>query len=76
MERLKVLHVNDSKKGLGKRVDRHEHIGKGMLGLDCFRFFMNDPRFHSVPKLMETPKTLGEQDMDPINLAILRNLVC
>jgi deoxyribonuclease IV len=75
MEGLKVLHVNDSRKGLGQKVDRHEHIGKGMLGLDCFRFIMNDPRFRSVPKLMETPKTLGGRDMDPVNLAILRGLV-
>ncbi len=75
MERLKLIHVNDSRKGLGQKVDRHEHIGKGMLGLDCFRFVMNDPRFRSVPKLMETPKTLDGRDMDPVNLTILRGLV-
>ncbi len=75
LDRLGALHLNDCKKGLGSRVDRHEHIGKGALGLDFFRFAMNDPRFTSVPKLLETPKELGGLDMDPINLGILKGLV-
>jgi deoxyribonuclease IV len=75
LDRLGALHLNDCKKGLGSRVDRHEHIGRGALGLDFFRFVMNDPRFASVPKLLETPKELGGQDMDPINLGILKGLV-
>jgi deoxyribonuclease-4 len=64
--------VNDSKKDLGCRVDRHENIGKGCIGIDAFRFLMNDERFKDVPKVIETPK---EDDMDPVNLARLRSLV-
>jgi len=74
LERLECFHFNDSKKGLGSHVDRHEHIGKGALGLNPFRFILNDPRFAKVPKILETPK--GDNDeMDAINLAILRGLV-
>jgi len=72
--RLKVIHLNDCKRELGRRVDRHEHIGKGMLGLECFRRIMNDPRLSRVPKLLETPKLLDGKDMDPVNLGILRDL--
>ena len=72
---LKVLHLNDCKKDLAQRVDRHEHIGKGYLGLEPFRFIMNDPRFNHVPKLIETPKRSGFTDMDPVNLGLLRSLV-
>lgn len=74
LERLRCFHFNDSKKGLGSRVDRHEHIGQGALGLEPFRFIMNDPRFVSIPKILETPK--GDDDaMDKVNLALLRSLV-
>jgi deoxyribonuclease-4 len=74
LDRLHCFHFNDSKKGLGSRVDRHEHIGQGALGLEPFRFIMNDPRFVSVPKILETPK--GDDDrMDQVNLALLRSLV-
>ncbi|MEJ5305634.1 MAG: deoxyribonuclease IV [Ignavibacteria bacterium] len=71
---LKAFHLNDSKKGLGERVDRHEHIGKGKIGLNGFRFIMNDERFFSIPKILETPK--GE-DMkeDIINMRKLLRLV-
>jgi len=71
---IKAFHLNDSKKGLHCRVDRHEHIGKGALGLEAFRFLMNDKRFRDVPKVLETPK--GE-DMaeDVMNLNTLRRLV-
>ncbi len=73
-EKLECLHLNDSKKGLGSRVDRHEHIGQGTLGLDPFRFIMNDPHFEKIPKILETPK--GDNDsMDLVNLALLRSLV-
>jgi deoxyribonuclease-4 len=72
--RLECFHLNDSKKGLGSRVDRHEHIGQGALGLNPFRFILNDPRFAAVPKILETPK--GDNDeMDAVNLALLRGLV-
>ncbi|MGE0155445.1 MAG: deoxyribonuclease IV [Geobacter sp.] len=74
LERLQCFHFNDSKKGLGSRVDRHDHIGQGMLGLEPFRLIMNDPRFVAIPKILETPK--GDDDeMDQINLALLRGLV-
>jgi deoxyribonuclease IV len=72
--RLKAIHVNDSKKDLGCRVDRHEHIGKGFLGLQAFRNLMNDARLTHVPLLLETPK--GEdcrEDVD--NLTTLMGLV-
>jgi deoxyribonuclease-4 len=74
LQRLACFHLNDSKKGLGSRVDRHEHIGQGALGLNPFRFILNDPRFATVPKILETPK--GDNDeMDAVNLGILRGLV-
>jgi deoxyribonuclease-4 len=74
LDRLRAIHLNDSQKGLGSRVDRHAHIGKGMLGLEPFRYIMNDPRFAGLPKVLETPK---EEDMaeDKENLAVLRSLV-
>ena len=72
--RLQCFHLNDSKKGLGSRVDRHEHIGQGTLGLNPFRFILNDPRFAGVPKILETPKGDNEE-MDGINLALLRGLI-
>ena len=52
---LKAIHLNDSKKILGSRVDRHESIGKGTLGLEPFKFIMNDPRFDHLPMVLETP---------------------
>ncbi|NJD92463.1 MAG: deoxyribonuclease IV [Geobacter sp.] len=74
LERIACFHLNDSKKGLGSHVDRHEHIGQGELGLEPFRMLLNDPRFKTVPKVLETPK--GDNDeMDAVNLALLRSLV-
>ena len=52
---LKGLHLNDGKKAMGSRVDRHESLGKGTLGLEAFRMIMNDPRFDSIPLILETP---------------------
>jgi deoxyribonuclease-4 len=72
IDTIQAFHVNDSKKGLGCRVDRHENLGKGCIGLEAFRCLMNDPRFRSVPKVLETPK---EEDMDVENLRILRSLI-
>ncbi len=71
---LKAFHLNDSKKDIGERVDRHEHIGKGRIGLNGFRFIMNDERFIKIPKILETPK--GE-DMkeDVLNMKRLLSLV-
>jgi len=74
LDRLLAFHLNDSKKGLGCKVDRHDHIGAGTLGLEPFRFILNDPRFTNVPKFIETPK--GDDDeMDAVNLTLLRSLV-
>lgn len=74
LERIACFHLNDSKKGLGSHVDRHEHIGKGELGLEPFRMLLNDARFKTVPKILETPK--GDNDeMDEVNLKLLRSLV-
>lgn len=81
-ERLKVFHLNDSKTPLGSHVDRHQHIGQGHLGLEPFRRILNDPRFHGLPMLLETPKTEGTAkgriEVDPLdehNLNTLRGLV-
>ena len=73
-DRLKVFHLNDSKKGLGSRVDRHTHIGEGELGAPAFGFLLNDRRFAGRPGLLETPK--GDDGVeDRRNLAALRALV-
>ena len=73
-DRLVALHMNDSKTHRGSRVDRHEHIGKGRIGLDAFRFIMRSPRFRKIPKVLETPK--GEDlAEDVMNLKTLRTLV-
>jgi len=72
-EKIKTFHLNDSKKVLGSKVDRHEHIGKGELGIEPFRKLLNDERFKKVPMILETPK--GENDeMDIVNLQTLRAL--
>jgi deoxyribonuclease IV len=71
--RLVAIHVNDSKTGQGSRVDRHEHIGKGRIGLDTFRFFMRSPRFSKIPKVLETPKGTDLAE-DVMNLKTLRRL--
>lgn len=73
LERLVAVHCNDSKVGLGSRVDRHEHLGKGRIGLAPFRFLMQDPRFAAIPKVLETPKGKALAE-DRENLAILRRL--
>jgi deoxyribonuclease-4 len=74
LDRLRAFHLNDSRKGLDSRVDRHEHIGKGAMGLSPFRFLLNDKRFATIPKMLETPK--GDNDeMDMINLKVLRDLI-
>ena len=55
--RVLGLHLNDSKVPLGKKVDRHEHLGQGEIGLDCFQWIVQDPRWASTPKVLETPKS-------------------
>jgi deoxyribonuclease-4 len=75
LERLKLFHVNDSKKPFGSRVDRHEHIGQGHLGLEAFRLLVNDRRFRHRPMILETPKEgPDKEDMDSVNLKTLREL--
>jgi deoxyribonuclease-4 len=71
--RLVAIHVNDSKTGQGSRVDRHEHIGKGRIGLDAFRFIMRSPGFSKIPKVLETPKGKDLAE-DVINLKTLQRL--
>ena len=83
LDRLQVFHLNDSKKPCGSRVDRHEHIGKGCLGLEPFRLLLNDVRFTALPMLLETPKletpeSKRRSDCDPWdarNLRTLRKLI-
>jgi deoxyribonuclease IV len=72
--RLAAWHLNDSKTGLGSKVDRHEHIGQGKIGLLPFREIMRAPEFASVPKVLETPKKADLAD-DVRNLATLRSLL-
>ena len=74
IDNVGAFHLNDSKKPLGSRVDRHEHIGKGELGLEPFRFLLNDPRFTRIPKVIETPKTVDTLS-DRRNLRLLRSLI-
>lgn len=71
---LKCLHINDSQKGLGSRVDRHAHIGEGELGDAAFTLLVNDPRLAGLPGIIETPKG-DDEKADGINLARLRGLV-
>jgi deoxyribonuclease-4 len=77
IDRVKVWHLNDSKKALGSRVDRHEHIGRGLIGLDGFKPIVRDKRFRKVPKILETPKEKDEngRDWDAVNLEVLKGLM-
>ncbi|TSA23775.1 deoxyribonuclease IV [bacterium] len=72
--RLAAFHVNDSKREFGSRVDRHEHIGKGAIGKTGFRLLMNDDRFRTVPKILETPKGPDMKE-DVMNMRVLRSMV-
>jgi deoxyribonuclease IV len=81
-DRLQAFHLNDSKKPLGSRVDRHEHIGRGCIGLEAFRRLVNDRRFRGLPMLLETPKAEGKakgaiavDPLDEANLNALRGLI-
>lgn len=75
LDRLKVIHLNDSKKGLGSRRDRHQDIGKGEIGLEGFRLLMNDPRFQAMPLILETPKGDDPIAADKENLRVLQDLI-
>jgi deoxyribonuclease-4 len=74
IEQIYAFHLNDSKKGLGCRVDRHEHIGQGAIGLEGFRVLLNDPRFEKIPMVLETPKGPDLKE-DMMNLKVLRELL-
>ena len=73
LKRLDLLHLNDSMKDLGSRVDRHEHIGRGCIGTDAFKCIMNDERLQHIPKIIETPKKVEGIDWDRKNLDLLRS---
>jgi deoxyribonuclease-4 len=73
LESLRAVHLNDSMKPLGSRRDRHAHIGEGEIGLDGFRFFVNDRRLRKVPMVLETPKSEDLHE-DVKNLRVLRSL--
>jgi deoxyribonuclease-4 len=74
--RVRVWHLNDSRREFDSRVDRHAAIGEGCLGLKPFRHLVNDPRFRGVPMILETPKGIHEgEDLDARNLRVLRGLV-
>lgn len=73
LDRLQVFHLNDSKKGLGAKVDRHAHIGEGELGCEPFRLLLTDERFATRPGILETPKDDSGED-DRRNMATLRTL--
>jgi deoxyribonuclease-4 len=73
LDRLVAIHLNDSKTPRGSRVDRHEHIGKGKIGLPVFRFIMRDRRFRKIPKVLETPKGKDLRE-DVMNLKTLLTL--
>jgi deoxyribonuclease-4 len=73
---IKAFHLNDSVKPLGSRVDRHAHIGEGLIGIDAFRQLLNDQQFAQIPMYLETPKGMRDDtDLDEVNLATLRSLV-
>ncbi len=74
-ENLYLIHLNDSKKALGSKVDRHEHIGEGHIGIHAFELLMNDERFKTIPKIIETPKYKDGKDYDTVNLNRLRALL-
>ncbi len=80
LDQIRCFHLNDSKYDLGERKDRHDHIGRGFIGLGGFANFVNDPRWADHPAHLETPKTEdddegNEVEMDPVNLGTLRELV-
>lgn len=74
LDRLQCIHMNDSKKPLGSRVDRHEHIGQGFIDFEGFANIMNEKKLFRIPKILETPK--GKEQLEDLqNIAALRSLV-
>jgi deoxyribonuclease-4 len=74
IDRLRFFHLNDSKRELGSHVDRHEHIGKGKIGLNGFRLLLNDPKFRDHPMVLETPKG-NDLKEDKENMRVLCSLL-
>lgn len=72
LKKLRCIHANDAKKPFGSRVDRHQHIGQGEIGLEAFRLLVNDPKLKKIPILLETPEA---ETMHDVNLKTLRGLV-
>ncbi|MGQ3683646.1 MAG: deoxyribonuclease IV [Candidatus Loosdrechtia sp.] len=72
LDKIALFHINDSKKDVGTRIDRHENIGYGFLGKAPFHFLMNDTRFKKIPKILETP---GGEEWFKTNLILLRSMV-
>ncbi|MHA1967121.1 MAG: deoxyribonuclease IV [Candidatus Hodarchaeales archaeon] len=70
--RIKMIHINDSKGDLGSGIDHHEHIGQGYIGINCFRELVQNPRFFNIPMILETPKE--NINSDKMNLDLLRKL--
>jgi len=77
LRRIKCIHVNDSKGACDSRIDRHEHIGQGKIGVTGFRNLVNDPRLAKIPRILETPKGENESGVehDVVNLRKLRKLI-
>jgi deoxyribonuclease IV len=76
IDKVQAFHLNDSKKEQGTRVDRHDHIGEGFLGLEPFRFVLNDKRFKDLPMYLETKKEKrDDEEMDAVNLRTLKSLM-
>lgn len=77
LRRVRAIHINDSKKPLGSRVDRHDHIGKGHIGNQGLANILNEPAFDNLPMILETPKgkTPRGTDFDAINLRRLKRLI-
>lgn len=73
LPRVKVIHLNDSKGGLGSNLDRHEHIGEGRIGLEAFRLFLSRPEIRDVPMILETPKKTPQDD--PRNIRVVRGIL-
>jgi len=74
LDRLRILHINDSMESLGSKKDRHAHIGRGQIGLEGFRQIVRDPVCRTAPLILETPKDAGGA-LDRMNIAALKRLV-
>lgn len=74
LEKLKAFHINDSKKELGSKIDRHEEIGKGVIPISSFSLIMKDKKFYNIPKIIETPEGTNKTEFDRKNIQKLKTL--